>query len=103
MAFGCLTSSNPANHATATGLTFRERRQRWEGAAESSFDVHAGHRATMLSDYVIVYLVMSLATGLTAQGWKLRTTWRHKMLAQPCRARSGTGGSQKAAPLARMP
>lgn len=60
----------------------------------------------MLSDYVIVYSVLclvSLGIGLTAQGWKHRTIWRHKMLAQPCRAHSGTGGSQKAVSLARIP
>lgn len=43
----------------------------------------------MLGDHVTVYLLLcleSVAIGLTAQGWKHRTVWRHKMLAQPWRA-----------------
>lgn len=45
--------------------------------------------APVLGDHVTVYFVLclvSLAIGLTAQGWKHRTIWRHKMLAQPWRA-----------------
>lgn len=106
MAFGFLTLSNLVRHATAPGLTFKERGKRWEGVAENSSDVHAGHGGTMLSDYVIAYLVLclvSLAFGLTAQGWKHRTIWRHKMLAQQWRAHAGPGGSQKAASLALIP
>lgn len=52
--------------------------------------------APVLGDHVTVYFVLclvSLAIGLTAQGWKHRTIWRHKMLAQPWRApRRDIGG-----------